>query len=220
MTAKDIQKLLDKKFDSHKYILHNSYVFDWESDFFSMTASGYFIELEIKTNLADYNRDFTKVLKHKAIQKKFNGEKTWIVEDHKNFEIEYIEYKTLVVDGKRQYDEDGNIIKTAETKIKQLKTWSEEKRIKQIYKEAEVTQLYTAIRIEPPPRIPHKLYYICPKDIIPLELIPPYAGLYYVYESGQIREIKKAPFIHKEDLDLTKILLDKFYYKSLNKKSP
>lgn len=31
----------------------------------------------------------------------------------------------------------------------------------------------------------------------------------------RVTEVKKAPFIHKEKEDLTKILLDKFYYLSL-----
>jgi hypothetical protein len=35
-------------------------------------------------------------------------------------------------------------------------------------------------------------------------------------DSKRNTEIKKALFIHKEKEDLTKVLLDKFYYLSLN----
>ena len=41
MKVKEIQKKLRKKFEAHKYILENSYVYNWESDFFSVTVSGY-----------------------------------------------------------------------------------------------------------------------------------------------------------------------------------
>lgn len=45
---------------------------------------------------------------------------------------------------------------------------------------------------------PSQFYYACPNGLIPLSLIPEYAGLLYVNESGTIEIIKDAPVLHKE----------------------
>lgn len=41
MNANQITELLYKKFESHKYQLTNTFVYNEESDFFSITNSGY-----------------------------------------------------------------------------------------------------------------------------------------------------------------------------------
>lgn len=51
-------------FRTHKHILFNSYLFDWESDLFTLTKSGYSIEVEVKISRADFLADFKKVDKH------------------------------------------------------------------------------------------------------------------------------------------------------------
>lgn len=60
MDCKEIISKLRWFAGNHKYALANAYVFDWESDFFSITKSGNLYEYEVKLNKADYRRDFTK----------------------------------------------------------------------------------------------------------------------------------------------------------------
>jgi hypothetical protein len=68
INAKFIQERLKERFSGHKYVLCNSYVFDWESDFFSKSTTGYVYEIEIKVSRSDFRADFDKVVKHKALQ--------------------------------------------------------------------------------------------------------------------------------------------------------
>lgn len=66
---------------------------------------------------------------------------------------------------------------------------------------------------------PNYFYYAVPKDLIPLEDIPEYAGLIYVDENGSHEIIKKAPILHKVKNDPNKMnLLDKFYNNFMNAK--
>jgi len=45
--------------------------------------------------------------------------------------------------------------------------------------------------------LPSRFYFACPYGLIPLELIPDYAGLIYVKEDGSIEYQKSAPKLHK-----------------------
>lgn len=47
-------------FKSDEYKIENTYIFDWESDYFSLTKSGYSREVEIKVSKSDYKADFKK----------------------------------------------------------------------------------------------------------------------------------------------------------------
>lgn len=217
MTAKEINKKLRKKFESHKYILENSYVYDWESDFFSITPSGYAIEIELKVSLSDFKADFKKIEKHKILDLKFKGESTYIVKGYNTYQYEYEVLETLSIDGRRVYDEETKKYKqTPSGKIK--KGTVELNNIETFLTNTHnpsYQQLSSSIEIKNLPKTPNKFAYICPKGVIPVELVPEYAGLYYIDENMRITEVKKVPFIHKEKEDLTKILLDKFYYLSL-----
>ena len=62
-----ISKALHKKFETQLYQLSNAYVFNWESDFFSLSKEGYCQEIEIKISKADFLNDFEKQ-KHKIFQ--------------------------------------------------------------------------------------------------------------------------------------------------------
>jgi len=221
MTAKEIQRKLRIKFDTHKYILENSYVYNWESDFFSVTASGYAVEVEIKVSLQDFKADFLKVDKHKILDLKFKGESTYLTRRRNTYQYEFQELQTLIIDGKRQYDkETGKLIKVPSEKITKGKIETDDiERFLKNYHNPKYEQISSGIEIKQIPFTPNKFYYICPKNLIPIELIPPYAGLYYIDDNMRVTEVKKAPFIHKEKEDLTKILLDKFYYLSLKQKS-
>jgi hypothetical protein len=63
-------------------------------------------------------------------------------------------------------------------------------------------------------KVPNRFYYCCPTDVIPVDEVPHYAGLLYASDRG-IMLVKQAPFLHKGKADYTKILLDKFYYKTI-----
>lgn len=64
MDAKDILSALRVYTQHHKYALMNTYVFDWESDFFSVTKTGTVYEIEVKISKADFKKDFEKRRKH------------------------------------------------------------------------------------------------------------------------------------------------------------
>lgn len=52
--------------------------------------------------------------------------------------------------------------------------------------------------------MPNRFFYVCPENVIPLELIPKYAGLIYISKgkySNIVCHIKNAPLIHKEKLN-------------------
>ena len=41
LTSKDIQNSLSLRFLNHNYLIYNAYIFNWESDFFSLSAVSY-----------------------------------------------------------------------------------------------------------------------------------------------------------------------------------
>lgn len=68
--AQDIQQAISQRFPDHKYFLYNSYIFDWESDYLSISESGYVYECEIKVSLNDFKKDFKKKGKHVILEEK------------------------------------------------------------------------------------------------------------------------------------------------------
>jgi len=69
MNAKDVQEKVGSLFSNHDHHFLNRYIFgyDWESDFFSVTNSGYMYEVEVKISKYDYQADFDK-FKHKLFE--------------------------------------------------------------------------------------------------------------------------------------------------------
>jgi hypothetical protein len=67
ITEQEIQKRLDAHFVNYEYHLKNSFIFNWESDYFCMSKSGYFVEIEIKCSRSDFFKDFEKG-KHKIFK--------------------------------------------------------------------------------------------------------------------------------------------------------
>lgn len=59
---------------------------------------------------------------------------------------------------------------------------------------------------------PNKFWFATPVNLIKAEEVPDYAGLLYVHENGSIEKIKEAKFIHKEKLNFTEKLCNKFYF--------
>lgn len=60
MNSTDIKKRLFQCFINYNYKLFNSFVFDWECDFFAISKTGYSIEIEIKISKADFKADYKK----------------------------------------------------------------------------------------------------------------------------------------------------------------
>jgi hypothetical protein len=78
LTEKKIQRALLKYYEKSSIFLGcNMFVYDEESDFFVITKSEYYIDLEIKISPADLKRDFTHKHKHKLIDLKRKREVYW-----------------------------------------------------------------------------------------------------------------------------------------------
>ncbi len=65
---------------------------------------------------------------------------------------------------------------------------------------------------------PNVFYFACPVGLIEAHEIPKYAGLIYVMDNGEARVVKKAPYIHKDKVDPSKILFSKYMYGFINMK--
>lgn len=55
---------IQNHFPSAEHILHNVYIYNWESDIFIQMKSGYHYEIEMKVSKNDFKADFKKVDKH------------------------------------------------------------------------------------------------------------------------------------------------------------
>lgn len=60
ISERHLQQAVRRLFHNHQYILVNTFVFDWESDLFSVTKTGNVYEVEMKISKADYRKDFEK----------------------------------------------------------------------------------------------------------------------------------------------------------------
>lgn len=68
-TEESIRKVLNVEYLSNpKYLVHNLYVFEWESDYLARTRAGYWYEVEIKISLSDFKNDFKKKEKHETLR--------------------------------------------------------------------------------------------------------------------------------------------------------
>lgn len=68
LTSKDIADSLRQKFFSHKYLINNAFIYEWESDFFTITELDYAFEFEIKVTKGDFKDDFNKREKHVLLE--------------------------------------------------------------------------------------------------------------------------------------------------------
>lgn len=68
ITTKDISQALFMKFYNHRYSISNAYIFNWESDYLTVTDSDYVIEIESKVSRSDFKDDFKKVEKHTLLE--------------------------------------------------------------------------------------------------------------------------------------------------------
>lgn len=68
ITTKDVIHSLSLRFINHDFCINNAYIFDWESDFFSVSESGYLYEVEVKVSKSDFKDDFKKKNKHMLLE--------------------------------------------------------------------------------------------------------------------------------------------------------
>lgn len=221
MDSSVIYEGIYRQFVNYEYKLFNSFVYDWECDFFAMSKSGYFMEVEVKVSRSDFFNDFKKE-KHNLF-KSFYTKKTHHI-SRNNYQLhnperlisEYIEpHIEFEYDGQDRGDRVYNRYNWQRA-LKDGKpgwwvndfgkSWVRQQR-KRIYAQS------TGINIKPLSEIrcPNSLYFACPENLIKIDEVPVYAGLIYVQDAYNCTVIKKAPYIHKTKQDMTKILLKKFY---------
>ena len=68
ISTKDISQALFMRFYNHKYSISNAYIFNWESDYLTVTDSDYVIEIESKISKSDFKDDFKKSEKHNLLE--------------------------------------------------------------------------------------------------------------------------------------------------------
>ncbi len=218
-TENDYIKLLYRHFCNFEYKLNNSFIYDWECDFFGISKTGYAYEVEVKISRSDFFADFKKE-KHNLFKALIQGKSHFIYGRPGWYADEAFVCK--YINKKISFDYDG--MDHGSTNRYRRFNWpfdrDTQKYIVNDYGKAHVTNhekivyaQHTSIRIVPfsEINIPNCFYYCCPDGMIKKEEVPPYAGLLYADENG-ITVVKKAPYLHRDVKSLTKILLNKFYY--------
>ena len=202
---------LRRHFDGHKYQLMNTYIFNWESDYFGITSSGYIYEIEVKISRSDFKADLKKVNKHSAIKGTVNKETKFTQRGQTCYEFDYPETTWERIIDKKTGRSDYNKILKGTYRTCRAWTYGE---INKKHIDMNPRYLYSTVDIRNIPKVPNRFYYCAPKGMIKVHEVPAYAGLITI-ENNCIEVVKTAPFIHKDKIDLTKILLNKFYHRSL-----
>jgi len=85
MNEAEIQDYLQHHFFSgRQYGIPNIYLYEWESDFLSVTRAGYMHEYEIKITKADFKADAGKTEKHQIVEtgyRELNRYEQMVIED-------------------------------------------------------------------------------------------------------------------------------------------
>jgi hypothetical protein len=209
-----IYEELYRHFHNYDYRLSNSFVYEWESDFFAQSKSGYFVEVEVKVSRGDFFRDFAKP-KH-SLFKDIRAGKTHHIthQPTRGDEIGRVVYGKLVTEY-GEYARWTTMKDNWRTGNKNGKWgyWVNDyghTRIDHFERPLFASATYINIRPIENIKCPNQLYFACPDGLIKSAEIPEYAGLLWLTNRG-IEQIKKAPYIHKRKQDLDKILLRKFY---------
>lgn len=208
----DIYRELYRHFHTHEYKLQNSFVYEWESDFFAQSKSGYFIEVEVKISRGDFFRDFDKP-KHRLFKDVKAGRSHHVYGSSTRHHIGYYECGKLVTQW-GEYAGGHSFLPLWQMGVHNGKTGQWVNDYGRCYIKKYLAPLYvdaTHINIKPVADIkcPNQIYYACPEGLIKPEEVPDYAGLLYM--SHYITVIKKAPYIHKRKQNLDHVLLRKFY---------
>lgn len=222
-TEADYIKMLYRHFMNFKYKLNNSFIYDWESDFFGISKTGYAYEVEVKISRGDFFADFKKE-KHKKFEALRQGRTHFIYGrtggyTEEAFLCRYVDKViTFSYDGKdygpNRYRRFNWGFDRKEDKyiVNDYGVANISEREKMIYAQ------HTNIIIAPFNKIniPNCFYYLCPEGLIKVGEVPPYAGLLYAGDKG-LSVAKKAPYMHKDIKPLTSILLNKFYNLWINR---
>ena len=200
--------MLYRHFFNYEYRLSNSFVYSWESDFFAMSKSGYFVEVEIKISRGDFFRDFDKG-KHKLFNAHHEKRSHYIssTSGRGDFICSFQYGKLAGIDralgisrwGVRHNGKYGYWVNDNNDIF--LRPMREE-----IYAPATRINFHETSKI----KCPNQLYFAVPRGLITLGEIPSYAGLIYCDHYTDV--IRRAPYLHKNKQDMTKELLKKFYH--------
>lgn len=175
--SENVYKACRRLFHRNKHILFNSYLFDWESDVFTLTGSLYSVEVEVKISRSDYLADFKKTDKHRMLSAHSQKNVLWRKSDFASFwGYSSTNGKFGKLDGQACAIEFAN----------------------------------------PQTKIPNRFYYACPAGLIKVDEVPRYAGLIWVDENGNAKEVKKAPLLHKVKNFQENDLMEKYYWRVQN----
>lgn len=208
----DIYRELYRHFHNYDYRLSNTFVYEWESDFFAQSKSGYFVEVEVKVSRGDFFRDFGKS-KHRLFKDIRAGKSHHIYGRSTRHHIGYYECGKLVSQW-GEYAGGYSFLPLWEMGIHNGKAGQWVNDYGRCYIKKYQVPLFvdaTFVKIEPVADIkcPNQLYFACPEGLIKPEEVPDYAGLIYISHYAKV--IKKAPYIHKRKQDMDRVLLRKFY---------
>lgn len=59
---------------------------------------------------------------------------------------------------------------------------------------------------------PNRFYFAVPEGLIQAEDVPEYAGLLYISKTGVVTKVKESKILHKNPLNIEKMLCRKFYF--------
>lgn len=208
MDAWQINKMLYRYFVNYEYRLNNSFIYTWESDFFCMSGSNYFVEVEVKVSRGDYFRDFDKD-KH-MLFKALHEKKTHYITHSSGLGDEICRYLYGELEGYNVDIPKNSWWRELHNGVRGY--WVNDsdhvyvKRVQQIvFAPATRINFHSADN----QKCPNQLYFACPDGLIKLSEIPAYAGL--IYCSDEAKCIRRAPYLHKIKQDMTAVLLKKFY---------
>lgn len=205
MTESGIQEHLYRHFSNYHYRLSNSFVYNWECDFFAMSKSNYFLECEIKISRSDFLIDFKKE-KHKLFNAAFSGKSIITIDaGHGNGDLicTYDEGELIGCEPERVFDRQRK--RTCFCVNDSNRAYIHHRKVR-VYAPARHVRFVNLAE----PVIPNQFYYAVPEGLIKPEEVPAYAGLLYCYGYG-ITMVKRAPYLTKNKMDLSKVLLKKFY---------
>ncbi len=224
MNSREVGQALYRHFINYDYKLFNTFVFGgWECDFFAKSSSGYFIEVEVKISRSDFFADFKKAHKHKVFEA-YRSKKTIMVQNHgiskyggdviiKNFCKPSIHVRgyhgreikngsETLIEYDYQNSEGGYIVND----------WQDRLEINNTRFGRDISAPISRIGYInlQEHNYPNQYWFAVPKDLVGVDEIPGYAGLLYI-DGEEVKIKKKAPFLHKRTLNLTPVLLKKYY---------
>lgn len=225
MDSTDIQKALYLLFWRHEYHLRNSFVFSWECDFFCMSQSGYFIEVEIKISRSDFFRDFIKD-KHKFFSAVKSGKKFIVRQlgcsNNGDLLIRHFPiakpivrggYGTQINNGSEELIE-ANFISSTDPNFTRrryiVNDWQDRLCFRMSWRDIHARATNIHFVDVSKVTMPNQFYYAIPQGLVDLSEIPEYAGLITI-DNGAATIVRRAPYIHKRKLDLSRQLLKKYY---------